>query len=93
MLNRRSVLPLVCVLGLLSDGCGWGNELSSEGILDQLEIQVEGKIENTETQKVDILWVIDNSVSMCQEQNSLAANVNEFLERFLDLDLDLNNYR
>ena len=65
---------------------GWlwlGNDFEFDAILDRLEIQVEGKVENTETQKVDILWVIDNSVSMCQEQNSLATNVNRFLEKFV----------
>ncbi len=30
--------------------------------------------------KLDVLWVIDNSVSMCQEQNSLAEHVDGFLE-------------
>ena len=89
-MNRNSMGSLVWVLCcIIVSGCGWGNDLSSDGILDRLEIQVEGKVENTETQKVDILWVVDNSVSMCQEQNSLATNVNRFLEKFVDLDLDL----
>lgn len=79
----------VLLLSLGICGCGWGNELSADGILDSLEIQVEGQVANTETQKVDILWVIDNSVSMCQEQNSLGANVTNFLDLFLDLELDL----
>ena len=63
-------------------------EVPSEG-----DVQVDSFIQTNSVNGIDILWVIDNSVSMCQEQNSLAVNVNEFLDRFLDLDLVLNSIR
>lgn len=37
---------------------------------------------------VDILWVVDNSGSMSNEQASLAANFNTFIDRFLDQDIN-----
>jgi hypothetical protein len=40
--------------------------------------------------KLDVLWVVDNSSSMCQEQSSLAAGMGEFLrtlEAFDDVDI------
>jgi hypothetical protein len=38
--------------------------------------------------KIDILWVIDNSGSMEDEQNSLARNFDLFIEEFLKKDID-----
>ncbi|MFT4623414.1 MAG: hypothetical protein ACI8PZ_002070, partial [Myxococcota bacterium] len=38
--------------------------------------------------EVDILWVIDNSCSMSEEQDELAANFPEFMAYFLDSSLD-----
>jgi len=38
---------------------------------------------------LDILWVIDNSVSMCQEQNSLSGNIDTFLDGFQGFNVDL----
>lgn len=37
---------------------------------------------------VDILWVVDNSGSMGNEQASLATNFNSFIDRFLDQDIN-----
>lgn len=37
---------------------------------------------------VDILWVVDNSGSMGDEQASLATNFNVFIDRFLDQDIN-----
>jgi hypothetical protein len=37
---------------------------------------------------VDVLWVVDNSGSMANEQASLAANFNTFIDRFLDQDIN-----
>lgn len=37
---------------------------------------------------VDILWVVDNSGSMADEQASLATNFNSFIDRFLDQNIN-----
>lgn len=38
--------------------------------------------------KVDILLVVDNSCSMIDEQQKLAANFDQFIEQFLEADVD-----
>lgn len=39
---------------------------------------------------VDILWVVDNSISMAQEQNSLAIGAQDFVNRLLVTDIDFH---
>ncbi|MBX2993579.1 MAG: hypothetical protein KF681_02115 [Bdellovibrionaceae bacterium] len=41
-------------------------------------------------QKIDILWVIDNSGSMATSQSQLANNMNRFISRFQSLKYDFN---
>ncbi len=38
--------------------------------------------------KVDILWVVDNSGSMCEEQQSLRENFNSFVQELVDIGAD-----
>lgn len=40
------------------------------------------------TNKVDILWVIDNSGSMREEQAALAYNFDAFINKFIEKDID-----
>lgn len=40
------------------------------------------------SQAVDILWVIDDSGSMSDEQTALAANFEKFINQFLEKDID-----
>jgi hypothetical protein len=65
------------------------NDVPATQVLDSVVIQVEGGVANTAPLKLDILWVVDNSVSMCQEQNSLAANIKTFTDKFESFDVDL----
>lgn len=39
--------------------------------------------------KVDILWVIDNSFSMCEQQDVLRQNLDQFIEPLLDQDFHI----
>ncbi|MBK25815.1 MAG: hypothetical protein CME70_17580 [Halobacteriovorax sp.] len=41
-----------------------------------------------QAQKVDILWVIDNSGSMTEEQQSLASNFDTFIQDFITKEID-----
>lgn len=41
-----------------------------------------------ETKKLDILWVVDNSGSMSDEQSSLGANFSSFIDNFIYKDVD-----
>ena len=45
----------------------------------------------SQREKLDILWVIDNSGSMEEEQDSLARNFDLFIEEFLKKDIDFNS--
>ena len=42
----------------------------------------------TTVQAVDVLWVVDTSCSMAQEQTQLAENFEGFMTHFLDSGLD-----
>lgn len=42
----------------------------------------------SESNKIDILWVVDNSGSMSDEQASLAANFDAFIQSFASKDID-----
>ncbi len=44
----------------------------------------------TVNHKKDILWVVDNSCSMMDEQSSLAANVTDFLDHFSSWNVDFH---
>jgi hypothetical protein len=44
----------------------------------------------TEASKVDILWVIDNSGTMCQEQQELRARFDSFVSEFGEKNIDFN---
>ncbi|NUN12607.1 MAG: hypothetical protein HUU55_03110 [Myxococcales bacterium] len=79
-------VSMLLVAGLLIGGC---NETPVGGVVDTLTITVADITNTTGKIKLDIVWVIDNSVSMCQEQNSLANNVDTFVEKFAALNLDL----
>ncbi len=50
---------------------------------------LERTTEAEPTSEVDVLWVIDNSGSMCQEQRMLRENFAEFVDEFGDRALDL----
>jgi len=41
-----------------------------------------------ENKKIDILWIIDNSGSMADEQTSLGVNFSAFVNSFIDKDVD-----
>ncbi|GMV40701.1 MAG: hypothetical protein AMXMBFR64_24170 [Myxococcales bacterium] len=78
---------------ILAAGLGAAcNDVPVAGVLDSFSAQVTDERSNTDAVKLDILWVIDNSVSMCQEQNALAANINEFIGKitgFVNVDVRL----
>jgi hypothetical protein len=55
-------------------------------------IEISAVSKNREAIKLDILWVIDNSSSMCQEQGSLARSFDDFvtqLKSYLSVDINL----
>ena len=82
---------LITAAGLAVGGTAC-NDIPVAGVLDSFSAQVTDERSNTDAVKLDILWVIDNSVSMCQEQNALADNINEFIQKitgFVNVDVRL----
>ena len=45
---------------------------------------------DVEPAKLDILWMIDNSGSMCQEQKALRDNFGEFIDTLAKIDIDFH---
>ncbi len=41
-----------------------------------------------ETKKLDIMWIIDNSGSMSDEQSDLGSNFDSFITQFINMDVD-----
>ncbi len=69
------------------DGDNTGsNGVCGEGVLSNASDEF---VQNTaEDAKVDILWVMDNSGSMSDEQQALAYNFNAFISSFIEKDID-----
>lgn len=83
------------VLGLALGGCE--NEISIAGEIEAngvpnpptLETPVRhDRIVQVTTPQVDVLWVIDDSCSMSEEQQKLAVNFPSFIEFFIDSGLN-----
>jgi hypothetical protein len=65
------------------------NEIPVKNITDSYSIIVQKALEKSPTSKLDILWIIDDSPSLCQEQRSLTKNFHSFLEvlnRYVGID-------
>ncbi len=78
---------VIILAGLMLVACGQSQEASFS--LGSTEEKLSQSFEIiTESQKVDVLWVIDNSGSMKSSQEALAANFESFSNKFVDKDYD-----
>ncbi len=59
-----------------------GGSTGSEWVLDKFEAQP------LDEEIIDILWVVDNSGSMKDEQQALADNFDQFIRHFVSKDID-----
>jgi len=89
---NRSV---VVVAALVWGGCGIENEIGTElpdlvigAPAEPLVVTQTDTLLQTTTPQVDILWTIDNSCSMSNEQDDLVENFPFFMNYFLDSGLD-----
>ena len=74
-------------------GAGLMSSCNSYSVLPlSNEFSVGGKITTSVSDEVamDILWVVDNSGSMCQEQKALRDNFNTFITTLQDASLDFH---
>ncbi len=80
------VLASVAAAGLLV-AC---NSHPAEFATSQVAIEVIEIHEGDVSPKLDILWMIDNSGSMCQEQKALRDNFGKFIYVLAEIDLDFH---
>ena len=74
----RSLLPLCLLLAACSD------------VNDLKRLTTSDEFEQAPDNSVDILWVIDNSVSMQNEQEAVAAGTSDFVENLEKGDMDFH---
>ena len=70
---------LACLLAL-----GACNSVPVSGLEKSFTLQVNQTYDTGERVKIDFLWVIDNSASMCQEQVGLAASFQDFTTKLIE---------
>lgn len=61
---------------------------SSGGTSGSTPVSVTEKFSQTERKKLDVLWIIDNSGSMGDEQTELAKNFDAFIHGFIGTEVD-----
>lgn len=76
---RTRPFVLVAVLAFAFVAC---NDIPVKGLNESYRVQIKELRDKGKPAKLDILWVVDDSPSMCQEQQSLARSFASFLEVF-----------
>ncbi len=88
-MNRSTVTPRIAfwllVAFLATLAC---NDHGLVPLDKAIEVEIHDATTQTETNKIDILWVIDNSNSMCEEQDALTANFQTFINGLADINAD-----
>lgn len=85
IIKRQQVLLVVAISASLLGGCG--PKAANFSILEAGQGVYQG---NTANNKVDILWVIDNSGSMLTKQQKVANGFNSFASVFVNKGFDFN---
>ncbi len=86
MKKGRVVPVIVLAIGFVLSGCSDHKFVSFS--LGAVEDQFTQQGVQKQSGEFDILWVIDNSGSMASSQNNLAANMDSFIAKFQDRQLD-----
>ncbi len=90
MRNTWTLLALMALMGCKQDyNLGGDGSLRGEPNPPDLSTPVEtDRIVQTTVPSVDVLWVIDDSCSMSEEQTALTTNFPKFMNFFVDSGLD-----
>ncbi len=83
--RQRSLLARVVAPTLLLATALSCNEYPVHSLLETFEVRVTDKLSGDKPVKLDFLWVIDHSPSMCQEQRDLAAGFKAFTDTLQSL--------
>ena len=84
---RLRVTFVSCAILLVFAAC---NEIPVTDLNESYSVQVQVLRDKGKPAKLDVLWVVDDSTSMCQEQQSLADSFKAFLKRNV---MQYENYR
>lgn len=76
---RLRVTFVSCAILLVFAAC---NEIPVTDLNESYSVQVQVLRDKGKPAKLDVLWVVDDSTSMCQEQQSLADSFKAFLNVF-----------
>jgi hypothetical protein len=86
MMTRLGTLSTLALLSAVAAfGC---NEHPVQELADTTVAETQEYEGRASANKVDILWVVDNSGSMCEEQADLRANFNNFITRLNEIGAD-----
>lgn len=91
MRNSQGLFERLPALGLVITALGALAACNSHAVEPFSENIVAEQIEGVQVggaNKVDILWVVDNSGSMCEEQASLRENFDAFMEKLIEVGVD-----
>jgi hypothetical protein len=77
----RKALTLLALAAVLLPAC---NDVPVRTLYKDFGILVKQALSSKERIKIDFLWVMDNSGSMCQEQNSLSRDFKVFIDQLSD---------
>ncbi|MEY3012810.1 MAG: hypothetical protein RIT45_1545 [Pseudomonadota bacterium] len=75
-------LVLALLLSLTTVSC---NTYPVHSLLENFRVRVTDKLSADEPVKLDFLWVVDHSASMCQEQRDLAKGFQSFITKLQSL--------
>ncbi len=82
---RSSPLAAIALVLVAATALGSCNDYPVHSLLDTFEVRVTQKLSNKDAIKLDFLWVIDHSPSMCQEQRALAQGFETFVSALQNL--------
>ncbi len=82
-LSRRIARPGIALILMTSLAAGC-NDYPVHSLLDSFEVRVTRQLARDKAVKIDFLWMIDHSSSMCQEQRALANGFSKFIQSLQD---------
>ena len=84
LFKSLKLITAATIASLLFTGCGGDPSFS----LTSIDEKLDQDLQSAQISKIDILWVIDNSISMLKAQENLASNFESFITNFSDKSLD-----
>ena len=87
MIKKAGLIVTTALVGLAAASCNDRALLPLGDVIQATEVM---RIEDVASNQVDILWVVDSSGSMSEEQAQLGANFASFIDSLAEFDADFN---